>query len=108
MDFLVCCCCYCWIVAVLPHDCSDYDDGVNTQIHYFFAAVVIHFFPAVATNDCFLVVVHATYLLIAFPFTLSVAIALVRDAVLIVLIQWQVQWIAASYRIIYNVLIPPK
>jgi hypothetical protein len=57
---------------------------------------------------CALAVVHSAYLLIAFPFTWSSAIALGRDAILIVLIQWQVQWIAACYRKIYNELVPAK
>jgi uncharacterized caspase-like protein len=57
---------------------------------------------------CALAVAHSAYLLIAYPFSTSTAIAIARDATLIVLIQWQVQWIAASYRKIYNDLVPAK
>ena len=54
-----------------------------------------------------LAVAHAGYVLAAGVLG-AAALAVLRDALLIVLIQWQVQWYAAAYRAITGKLLPEK
>ena len=65
-------------------------------------------YQLVGSACCLLIVVHAVYTLVAAAFDFLTAMTLTRDSLLIVLVQWQVQWIAAAYRKIYNEILPAK
>ena len=55
-----------------------------------------------------LVLAHAVYLLAAVPFGGHVATGVARDFVLIVLIQWQVTWFSAAYRMLRGLVLPER
>jgi hypothetical protein len=57
---------------------------------------------------CLLALAHGGYTLFVSPLDAHAATAILRDALLIVLIQWQVQWYAAAYRVLTGDLLPER
>jgi len=54
------------------------------------------------------ILIHASYLLVGMPFTARTGIELMRDIVLIVFVQWQVQWYAATYYQLRRLILPER
>ncbi|HUT93396.1 MAG TPA: caspase family protein [Thermoguttaceae bacterium] len=65
-------------------------------------------YQVVGWSCCGLVLVHAIYVLLSGPLALDAQMALLRDAVLIVLVQWLAQWYSAAFRMIRGKLLSEK
>ena len=62
-------------------------------------------YQVVGWSCCGLVLLHAIYVLLSGPLALGAQMALLRDAVLIVLVQWLAQWYSAAFRMIRGKLL---
>jgi len=65
-------------------------------------------YQVVGWSFCGLVLLHAIYVLLSGPLALGAQMALLRDAVLIVLVQWLAQWYSAAFRMIRGKLLSEK